>query len=85
MVKPLEVTFYTRSGCHLCEDAEAQLTGLARQFGLPIRTVDITRDPAAYDRWWADIPVVEIGARVLRAPIDLSHLQRTIHEAVRDS
>ena len=83
MRKPLQVFFYTRPGCHLCDDTAGELRSLARRFALMINEVDITVDREAYDRWWADIPVVVIGDKVLRAPIDRLHLQRTILDSMR--
>ena len=83
MDHPVEVTFYTRPGCHLCEDAAAELGKLAPQFGMRIKTVDITLDAQAHDRWWADIPVVALGAAVLRAPFDGRRLRRWLLDAMR--
>ncbi len=78
MDRPLHVTFYTRPGCHLCDDAQAELQRLAKHLPLEISSVDITKDPAAHNRWWADIPVIEIGATILRAPIDPARLRAAV-------
>ncbi len=76
MAFPPAVTFYTRSGCHLCEDAFPAVASLAREFGYEVETVDITHDAEAHRRWWADIPVVVIGSSVLTAPINRQDLRR---------
>ena len=56
---------------------------IASQFGLSVRVVDISVDRAAHDRWWSDIPVITIGARVLRAPIEGRELRQAIVESLR--
>lgn len=35
------VTFLTRAGCHLCEDAFAVLEGLRGEFGFTVEVIDI--------------------------------------------
>ena len=79
----MKVTLYGRPGCHLCEDAAEELRGLARQYGLRINVVDITTDRQAHDRWWADVPVVQLGTTVLRAPFDGSQLRRVLLRSLR--
>jgi hypothetical protein len=81
MAHPLEVLFFTKPGCHLCETAATDLHEIARHFDLHVVEVDITRDQTAYDRWWADIPVVQIGATVLRAPFTRGQLHQALHQA----
>ncbi|HUG93896.1 MAG TPA: glutaredoxin family protein [Planctomycetaceae bacterium] len=57
------VTFYTREGCHLCEDALAILARYAAW--LPaIEEIDIDTDPQLAARFGTTIPVVEIDGRV---------------------
>src|SRR5271156_3763283 len=38
---PLDLTLYTRAGCHLCEEMKAALAPLAREFGARIVEVDV--------------------------------------------
>jgi hypothetical protein len=66
-----EIMLYTRPGCHLCDDAAAELKRLARQLDVTVCEVDIMTDRQAHDRWWADIPVVVVGEQALPAPFDL--------------
>jgi glutaredoxin len=79
----LDVTFYTRPGCHLCEVAHAELQNLMRQFPIALRVVDITSDSEAHARWWAEIPVIEIEGAILRAPIEPTHLRKTLLQRLR--
>ena len=75
------VLLYTRPGCHLCENASADLAPLARRHGLDVRTINIEDDAEAYDRWWDRIPVIVVGETVLKAPIDRVALRRAIERA----
>jgi 4a-hydroxytetrahydrobiopterin dehydratase len=57
------VTFYTRPGCHLCDDAKAAMLLWASRRGFPIELseVNIDEDEAAHERYWLHIPVATIG------------------------
>lgn len=74
----IPVTFYTRPGCHLCEDVEAELEALAEQWPLQINPIDITSDLEIHQRYWDKIPVVTIGGETLWAPIAPEHLAATV-------
>ena len=59
-----KILLYTRSGCHLCEDAKLALEKYRSKFDLSIVEIDIDQNPtlkAAYDCW---VPVVEIDGKV---------------------
>jgi glutaredoxin len=53
------VIIYTRSGCHLCEQAEALLV----RHGLRPALVNIDSDPALRERYNECVPVVEIDGQ----------------------
>ena len=53
------VKLYTRTGCHLCDDAYALLV----RHGLAPMLVDIDSDPALRERYYECVPVVEIDGR----------------------
>ncbi len=55
------VTIYSKPGCHLCEEAEAEinLAGVAEQFTLEI--INIENDPALARRYGLEIPVIVIN------------------------
>lgn len=57
-----EVILYTRPGCHLCDEAKAAISPLLREFGLPLREINVDDDPALKQRYGFDIPVIFIGA-----------------------
>jgi glutaredoxin len=70
--------FYTRRGCHLCD--EALLVLKRHQRFLPeIRIVDVDADPSLVERFDTCVPVVEIDGKVrFRGRINPVLLQRMI-------
>lgn len=79
--QPIPVTFYTRPGCHLCEDVEAELEALAREWPLQVDPVDITSDLELHRRYWDKIPVVTVGDQTLSAPITPEQLATAVSHA----
>ncbi len=54
-----KVIFYTKAGCHLCEEAERMLLALAREMPLEIESIDISAAAEPILRTYFDkIPVV---------------------------
>ncbi len=58
---PAKLTLYSRTGCHLCEDAERLLDGLK----LPYVRVEVGSDPDLEARYGWDVPVLARGDEVL--------------------
>lgn len=79
--QPIPVTFYTRPGCHLCEDVEAELEALAEDRPLRISPIDITSDLELHRRYWDKIPVVTVGSQTLAAPITPEQLAAAVAQA----
>lgn len=52
------LTFYTKPGCHLCEDGQWLLEVALRDRTLSVTYVDITTSPALTDRYGHRIPVL---------------------------
>jgi glutaredoxin len=52
------IDLYGRPGCHLCDDARAQLTALAAELGFTIAEHDIEADDDLHRRYLERIPVV---------------------------
>ena len=55
------VTLYGRPGCHLCEDALAELQPIATAHGAAIEEVNIDLDDALLLRMLERIPVIALG------------------------
>ena len=82
----LEITLYTRPGCHLCEEAKAAIEPVVEQFGARLREVNIDEDRDLRDRYGWDIPVLFVGERkVAKHRVNLEQLRRCLEEARRKS
>jgi glutaredoxin len=58
-----QVTLVTRSGCHLCEEAEALLRRLRREVGFGYAEIDVDADPARQAEYSDRVPVILIDGR----------------------
>jgi glutaredoxin len=58
-----QVTLLTRAGCHLCEEAEAQLRRLASELGFGYEELDVDDDQARRDRYSDRVPVILIDGK----------------------
>lgn len=54
------VTLITRSGCHLCADAELALSGLAAELGFELELLDVDADRARANEYSERVPVILI-------------------------
>jgi glutaredoxin len=57
------VTFYTRPGCHLCDEARPVVARVCADLGEAFEEVDITTDPALLERFTEEIPVTFVDGR----------------------
>ena len=71
----VEVTLYTKPGCHLCEDVKAMLAALTAVSPHHLTEIDITSDRDIFARYHLAIPVIHIGVTELQAPISASQLE----------
>lgn len=58
-----EVTLITRTGCHLCQEAEATLRRLAGELAFGYRELDVDADPALRAEFSDRVPVILIDGR----------------------
>lgn len=80
----LEVTLYTRPGCHLCEEAKSLLAPLLAEFGARLREVNIDTDPELQERYNLDVPVIFLaGRKVGKHRIDPIQFKRQLLDARR--
>jgi thioredoxin reductase (NADPH) len=61
----LELTVYSRRGCHLCEVMVAGLRRLQSEYAFDVAVIDIDTDPALTARYDQDVPVLAHGEREL--------------------
>jgi hypothetical protein len=59
------VRFYSRRGCHLCEEAKAEIARAGCGGLFLLEEIDIDGDPELTRRYGWDIPVIEIGGAVV--------------------
>jgi glutaredoxin len=56
---PQQVLLFTRSGCHLCDDAEAIL----RRHGLSPQKLDVDASPELREKYDTCVPVVVVDGK----------------------
>lgn len=73
------VTFLTREGCHLCEDALVVVAQVCRELGVDWVEVDIDADPNLLERYNEQVPVVLVdGAQHAFWHVDETRLRRAL-------
>ena len=78
----MQLTLYTRPGCHLCDDIKEILASVRKAEPFELREIDISTDPALERRYGADIPVLLINdAEAARHRIDERELLRKLKDA----
>jgi glutaredoxin len=83
MAGPLDLTLYTRAGCHLCEEMKAALAPLVREFGARLAEVDVDADEELRGMYGNDVPVLFLGARkVAKHRLDVGQIRRQLERAV---
>lgn len=60
------VNFYTRPGCHLCEDARLMLKLVQEDVSFEINEMNIEEDDALHEKYMLMIPVVEFEGEIIQ-------------------
>lgn len=80
-----EVTFYTKAGCHLCEDTQEVLEEIAEEIEYTLTEIDIRTDPAIFELYRYRIPVIIINQEtILEGRIDAQELAQAFQQAERE-
>ena len=77
----MQLTIYTRSGCHLCDEMKAVVERVVRSAAQPltIEEIDISTDPALEARYGVEIPVLLIdGKKVAKYRVREDDLRRIL-------
>jgi glutaredoxin len=75
-----KVVFYTKAGCHLCEEARDMLDDIAAQAAYELTEIDIRSDPEIFERYRYRIPVIIIDeTTVIEGRIAYSDLARAFN------
>jgi len=78
------ITLYTKPECGLCDEAKAVLLDLQRELPFEMREVDITANPALYDRFREEIPVAFLdGRKLFKYRVDPALLRRQLQRRGR--
>ena len=72
-----QVTFYTKAGCHLCEQAREMLDDIAVEVEYELTEIDIRSDLALFEQYRYRIPVIIVNTtHVVEGRIEYSDLAR---------
>ncbi|HEU0000834.1 MAG TPA: glutaredoxin family protein [Ktedonobacteraceae bacterium] len=79
--KPPLVTFYTKAGCHLCEEARDMLEDIAALTHFELTEIDIRSNPNTFEKYRYRIPVIIVDneENMLEGRIDFRDLTRAFH------
>ncbi len=73
------VTFYSKPGCHLCDEAREVVAAVCADLGESWTEVDITGDPALVARFGEEIPVTFVdGSQHDFWRVDAARLTRAL-------
>ena len=69
------ITFYTKAGCHLCDDARDMLDNIAEHHEYKLTETDIRSTPELFEQYRYRIPVIIInGTKTIEGRIDFDEL-----------
>jgi hypothetical protein len=78
-----EVVLYGKAGCHLCEEARAEILAVKARREFDLKEVDVSLDPVLHARYGELIPVVTVdGEERFTYHVDrdeLEHLLATVN------
>ena len=78
------VIFYTKPGCHLCEEAKREIGRAGRRDAYTFEEVNILSDPDLQRRYGTDIPVVVIdGAHAFKYSLTADDFRRSLDRHCR--
>lgn len=84
--QPVELTVYSRYGCHLCEDMLELLHDFQSELAYSVRVIDIDDDPALVELYNDAVPVLTLrGEEICRHFLDLEALQKVVDPEQRVS
>lgn len=84
---PVRLVLYDKPGCHLCDEALAVVervrAAIASQVPTTLERFDIRRDPALWDLYRLEIPVLEVDGRpAFRLRVDPERLRARLVDGV---
>ena len=74
-----EVVLYGKAGCHLCEEARAEIDAVRARRAFALTEVDVSLDPVLHARYGERIPVVSVaGVDAFEYFVDAAELERLL-------
>lgn len=61
----IKVVFYTKAGCHLCDDARDLLEDIAADMPFDLTEIDIRSDMGIFEQYRYRIPVIIINDQAI--------------------
>jgi uncharacterized membrane protein len=80
----MNIILYTRQNCHVCNEVKESLIALQSKYPFTIHVIDVDQVSPANRRYDQEIPVVEAGSFVLKAPITHRELEAAISKAYKN-
>jgi len=74
----IRVTLYSREDCHLCHQVQTYLETLQAEYPHLLVVIDIDSSPSLQRQYGEEIPVIEIGPLILKAPITQDELRKAL-------
>ncbi|MBV7338737.1 glutaredoxin family protein [Chloroflexi bacterium TSY] len=76
----MQLTLYSKPGCHLCDDLKADLAELQSKVGFALIEYNIEENAEMFERFRYLIPVLDIeNGPLLYAPINRVELMRVLN------
>jgi glutaredoxin len=76
---PAQVILYTRPGCHLCEEAKAEMLAAGCSDEYTLEEVNIEADAELLERYGLEIPVVVInGVKAFKYRLTAAEFKRKL-------
>jgi hypothetical protein len=72
------IALYTRSGCHLCDQAQALLSRVVRRSDARVEKIDVDSDPALHAAYDVRVPVARFGDVELDWPFTEAEARRAL-------
>ena len=75
----IEVVLYGKAGCHLCEEARAEVDRARARHPFDLTEVDVSLDPVLHARYGERIPVLMVaGSEAFEFHVDSDELTRLL-------
>ena len=81
MIRMPRVSFYTKSECHLCDEAMEVVLDVRRKIDFELEIIDIESDSALHQEYGEKIPMIFINDRpAFKFRVDMKSLERKLKE-----